>query len=60
MSEACFQYFQATHKLLTTTYEKAEMIYSDRVCPLIQRIHVGTLMHELPEEQVRVLRDDLS
>ncbi|CEG75113.1 hypothetical protein RMATCC62417_10218 [Rhizopus microsporus] len=60
MSLTRFFQYQAFEKLINLTCEKAERILRDQICPLILGYQLQTVVDRLSEEQVRILRDDLS
>ncbi|RCH81868.1 hypothetical protein CU097_005120 [Rhizopus azygosporus] len=60
MSLTRFFQYQALEKLINLTCEKAERIFRGQVCPLILSYQLQTVVDRLAEEQVRILRDDLS
>ncbi|KAG1194118.1 hypothetical protein G6F70_008921 [Rhizopus microsporus] len=60
MSLTRFFQYQALEKLINLTCKKAERILRDQVCPLILGYQLQTVVDKLAEEQVRILRDDLS
>ncbi|CEG79015.1 hypothetical protein RMATCC62417_13537 [Rhizopus microsporus] len=60
MSSTRFLQYQALEKLINLTCKKAERILRDQVCPLILDYQLQTVVDKLAEEQIRILRDDLS